>query len=289
MSGMRRISNGDGDESSEGQQAVLGRFVEACEADERIVAAFLGGSRGAGREDEWSDLDVYVVTSDEDYEDFGAQLREFVGRLGEPVFLEDFGLGHTLFFVLAGGTEGELGYGCESRFLDIHAGAYRALVDKKGVLAGAEFIGEQRGPDEQLEMLRRQVYWFWHNLSHFVTALGRGELWWAQGQLEALRACCVNLARLRRNMADDGVGDEPYFKVEKAISAADLEPLRGTFGPVERAHLLRSVMTVLEFYREIAPGLAEEHGVVYPERLEEVTVSRLARLQGLGRLGQADD
>ena len=289
MSHTRRIRNGDSDESSEGQQTVLARFVEACEADERVVAAFLGGSRGARREDEWSDLDIYVVTSDEDYEDFGAQVREFVGRLGEPVFLEDFGLEHTLFFVLADGIEGEIGYGCESRFLDIHAGAYRTLVDKKGVLAGAEFIGEQRGQDEQLEMLRRQVYWFWHDLSHFVTAIGRGELWWAQGQLEALRTYCVNLARLRRNMADEGVGDEPYFKVEKAIPAADLEPLRETFGPVEQAHLLRSVMTVLEFYRGIALGLAEEHGVMYPERLEEVTVRRLERLQGLRRLRQSDD
>jgi hypothetical protein len=165
---------------------------------------------------------------------------------------------------------------------------YRVLVDKKGVLAGAEFIGEQRGQDEQLEMLRRQVYWFWHNLSHFATAMGRGELWWAQGQLEALRAHCVNLVRLRRNIADQGVGDEPYFKVEKAIPATDLESLRGTFGPVEQAHLLRSVMTVLEFYREIAPQLAEKHGVMYPERLEEVTVRRLERLQGLMRLRQAD-
>ena len=286
---MRPTSNGDTDASSEDQQAVLGRFVAACEADARVVAAFLGGSRAAGRADEWSDLDLYVVTSDEGHADFGARLREFVGRLGEPVFLEDFGLGHTWFFVLADGTEGELAYGCESRFLDIHAGPYRALVDKKGALTAAEFIGRQRDQDEQRETLRRQVYWFWHNLSHFVTARGRGELWWAQGQLEALRACCVNLARLRRDMADDGVGEEPYFKVEKAISAADLEPLRGTFGPVERAHLLRSVMTVLAFYREIAPGLAEAHGVMYPERLEAVTVRRLERLPGLRRHGQADD
>jgi predicted nucleotidyltransferase len=281
---MSRVSS---DKSPEGgqQQTVLQRFVEACEANEMIVAAFLGGSRGAGTEDEWSDLDIYVVTSDEGYEDFGAQVREFVGRLGEPVFLEDFGLGHTLFFVLADGTEGELSYGRESTFLNMHVGAYRALVDKKGILVGAEFVGERRGEDERVEMLRRQVYWFWHDLSHFVTAMGRGELWWAQGQLEALRAYCVNLARLRRNMADEGVGDEPYFKVEKAILDVDLEPLRGTFGPVERAHLLRSVMTVLEFYRGIAPWLAGEHGVMYPRQLEEVTVRRLERLVRLERTG----
>ena len=105
---MSRFSSGESDKIPEGQQTVLERFVQACEADERVVAAFLGGSRGAGKHDEWSDLDVYVVTLDEGYEDFGTQVREFVGRLGEPLFLEDFGIQHTLFFVLADGTEGEL-------------------------------------------------------------------------------------------------------------------------------------------------------------------------------------
>ena len=58
------------------QQAILERFVRACEEDERIVAAFLGGSFATGTADVGSDLDIYLVTSDEEYEGFFGERRE---------------------------------------------------------------------------------------------------------------------------------------------------------------------------------------------------------------------
>src|SRR5438552_17946564 len=101
---------------SEQQQAVLEQFVAICEKDERVLAAFLVGSLAAGKADEWSDLDIYLITTDEAYEGFVADLKAFIRRLGQAVFLEDFDLPHTLFFIFADGTEGELGSGRESRF-----------------------------------------------------------------------------------------------------------------------------------------------------------------------------
>lgn len=264
---------------SEGQQAVLERFVAACEQDERVVAAFLGGSLAAGKADEWSDLDIYLITTDESYQDFAAGFRAFVGRLGQPLFLESFGRSDTLFFIFADDTEGEISLGSESAFLDIHDGPYKVLVDKKGILEGVKFLGYRPTPDEQLETLRGQVYWFWHNLSHFITAIGRGQLWWAQGQLEALRNCCVNLARLEHNFADANVGDEPYFKVENAIPTGELAPLEPTFRPMEPGALQESVFAIVAFYRKLAPPLAERHGIEYPADLERLMLSRLERLR----------
>jgi predicted nucleotidyltransferase len=40
----------------------------------RVVAAFLGGSRVAGTVDEYSDLDLYLIVRDEDYDAFFARL-----------------------------------------------------------------------------------------------------------------------------------------------------------------------------------------------------------------------
>src|SRR5438093_9783266 len=48
---------------TEQQQTVLQRVVAACESDTRVVAAFLGGSFAAGRADEQSDLDIYLITT----------------------------------------------------------------------------------------------------------------------------------------------------------------------------------------------------------------------------------
>ena len=68
-------------------QMVLNRFVAACQSDERVVAAFLGGSYARGTADGYSDLDLGLITTDEAYEDFVAQREAFIRQLGEPVFL----------------------------------------------------------------------------------------------------------------------------------------------------------------------------------------------------------
>jgi predicted nucleotidyltransferase len=45
-------------------QAFIDRFVAACQADERVVAAFLGGSYAKGTADAHSDIDLCVLTPD---------------------------------------------------------------------------------------------------------------------------------------------------------------------------------------------------------------------------------
>jgi predicted nucleotidyltransferase len=86
----------------------MNHFMEACQADERMVAAFIGGSYARGKTDAYSDLDLYLITSDETYDDFTTSLEVFMRRLGEPLFLEvynDYGFDLVLF-IFANGTEG---------------------------------------------------------------------------------------------------------------------------------------------------------------------------------------
>ncbi|MDX1523316.1 MAG: aminoglycoside 6-adenylyltransferase, partial [Anaerolineae bacterium] len=195
-------------------QTIANRFVAACQADARVVAAFLGGSYAGGAADAYSDLDLYLITTDAAYEGFLAGRETFIRRLGEPLFLEDFGTPYGLFYIFADGTEGELWIGHESHFKHIHGGPYRTLLDKMGFLEGVVFPAHVADPADQVERLRQLIMVFWHDLSHFIKALGRGQLWFAHGQLEVLRHICVNLARLRHNFSDAGVGEEPYFKIE---------------------------------------------------------------------------
>lgn len=72
------------------QADLIERFVAACRADDRVVAAFLGGSLAAGTADDYSDLDLYLITQDEAYKSFFSDRQEFMRRLGMPVFAEDF-------------------------------------------------------------------------------------------------------------------------------------------------------------------------------------------------------
>jgi len=259
-------------------QVVMNRFVAACQADERVVAAFLAGSYARGTTDEYSDLDFYLITTDEAYDDFFAEREAFLRLLGEPVFLEDFhGYDFDMvIFIFADGTAGELALGRQSHFHHIHGGPYRVLLDKKRILAGAVFPWHEPGQAEQIERSRSLIYWFWHDLSHhFITSMARGQVWSAYGALEELRLTCVNLARLQQNFQAEAEG---YEKVEQAISVEQLSPLQATFCPLEQGAMLQAALVIVRFYQDLAPLLAETHGIPYPADLDRVIYGRLEQL-----------
>ena len=256
-------------------QVVLDRFVAACQADARIAAAFLHGSYASGTADAFSDLDLGLITADEAYEDFFAGRDAFMRLLGEPLFLETFNRPNFVFFIFADGTEGELALGRVSDFSQINRGPYRVLLDKRGVLAGAVFPGHEPTQAEQIENLRRLVYRFWHDLSHFITAMGRGQLWWAHGQLEELRRYCVNLALLRHNFSIEAEG---YEKVEQALPVEQLSPLQATYCPLEHGAMLQAGLVIVRFFQDLAPLLARTHGIPYPDALERLMLDRLEHI-----------
>lgn len=59
-------------------QAVLEKLIEVAESDDRVVAAWLQGSRADGSADTFSDIDFYVAISDEAYDSFDR--LEFIER-----------------------------------------------------------------------------------------------------------------------------------------------------------------------------------------------------------------
>jgi predicted nucleotidyltransferase len=256
-------------------QAIIERFVDVCRADDRVIAAFLGGSYARGAADAYSDLDLGLITTDAAYDDFVAQLKVFVHQLGDPLLLESFSLPFVVFFILANGAECELAVGRESDFSAIHGGPHNILLDKTGILQGYTFPHHRADPADQIEVLRDQIYVFWHDLSHFITAMARGQLWWAHGQLEILRLMCITLALLDHDFSAHAEG---YEKLEKAIPLEKLAALESTFCALEYNAMLQAGLTLVGFYREIASKLAEQHGLRYPEKLEQIMLDRLEHL-----------
>jgi predicted nucleotidyltransferase len=259
-------------------KAVIHHFVAACQADERVIAATLYGSHARGAADAHSDLDLGLITTDAAYEEFVAELEAFVQQLGDVLFLEGFGSPVTRFCMLSDGTDAELAIGREGQFNHIHDEPYQILIDKKRILAGAVFPRHVPAPAEQTEKLRGLIYWFWHDWAHFITAMGREQHWWASGQLEILRRMCIDLARLRHDFADASVGEDTYFKLEKALPIEHIAPLRTTFCAQEPAAMLQAAWVLLHFYQDLAPSLAEAHAIPYPEALVRLGRERLEKL-----------
>jgi predicted nucleotidyltransferase len=255
--------------------AVVSRFAEACEADDRIIAGLLGGSRARGEADEFSDVDLCLITTDDALDRVISGRDALIRRIGEPLFLEDFGLDRIAFFILGDGTDVELSFEREGALERLEVGPFQTLVDKRGILGGAEFPFSRPDPDEQRERLREIVTWFWHDLSHFLAAIGRGDLWWAYGQLEALRRYCVNLVRIRHGVEAQ---EEAYEKLSKKVPISALGALRSTYCPIERDAMLQAALRIVAFFRERAPRIAEANGVVYPGQLAQLKSTRLEEL-----------
>ncbi len=254
---------------------VLARLVQSCSADDRIAAVFLGGSHARGEADEHSDLDLCVIVADDAYADIISGRSAFVRQLGEVLFLEDFGNQDMSFAILGDGTELELTFVRASDLGAVRSGPHRVLLDERGILAGAAFPLPELDHVAQIERLREILSWFWHDLGHFTTAIGRGQLWWAAGQLEALRHFCVNLVRIEQDVQTQ---DEPYWKLDEEISTDPLEPLRSTFCEMEREPLLRAAHDVVRFFQERAPAVARAKGLPYPAELDALISGHLEHL-----------
>jgi predicted nucleotidyltransferase len=261
--------------TSEAADALIERLVKLCSNDERIVAAFLGGSRARDEADAYSDVDVTLIVADDVYAEVVAKKDVLLGGLGEPLFIEQFMAENPTFVIFADGVELELHVFRVADLSSIRSGPHRVLLDKQGVLEGMEFPLPEPNREEQTAELRQILLWFWHDVGHFTTAIGRGHLWWAAGQLEQLRSYCVNLVRVGQGTAFE---DEPYWKLDDEISTDDIEELRSTFVPVERKAMLQAARNVVAFFRRAAPPVANANGLPYPSDLADLITGHLERL-----------
>jgi len=184
-----------------------------------------------------------------------------------------------VFCTFGDGTDVEILFEREGALERLQIGFFQTLVDKRGILGGAEFPLSRPDPGDQRERLRETVVWFWHDLSHFIAAIGRGDLWWAYGQLEALRRYCVNLVRIRHGVEAQ---EEVYEKLSKEVpgSNSDLSALGSTFCSMERYEMLEAGLRIVAFFRERAPRIAQANGVVYPAQLARLKSARLKDLAG---------
>jgi hypothetical protein len=146
------------------------------------------------------------------------------------------------------------------------------------VLTGAQVSPAPPAAATGTAILEAALRGFWHEFGHLTKALGRGQVWWAAGQLEVVRGMCLNLLRLSANFDDPDAGDEPYWKVELSLPAERLELLRSAFSSLEVETMAQAAKTCLSLFRELAEPLARQHGLSYPEALDRIARENLALL-----------
>jgi predicted nucleotidyltransferase len=256
-----------------GAQQAMQRFVAAAETDERIVAMLLLGSRAAGTADEFSDLDLGVVTTDAARDAVIGDRERLVRAIGEALFLEDFGNPANVHAILADGLVLELLIFGTSELLIEEP--YRILLDKAELVPGGQVRdARQSEAAPSAEEVRRLVYGFWHDVEHVATALGRGQPLWAHGGLEQLRGTCLKLARLRAGAPRED--DEPYWKVDGDLPAHLAAALRATIVPAEPEPMRDAALALVRLYQSLAEPMAAEYGFDYPRDLNRLVTERLS-------------
>jgi hypothetical protein len=251
-------------------------LLQVTEGDPRIVALLVYGSHAGGIADRFSDLDVGLVADDRAYDDVLADASGLIASLGTPLFLSDFGRRGRLHAILANGGDIELIIDRDSE-LELEE-PYRVLFDRGGVVERA--LRRPAAPASSIDRddLRRRIDGFWHDVGHLVTALGRGQTWWAYGQLDELRRMCLDLARLEAGVSPE---DEAYWKVDEALPPERLDALRATVAEPQIGAMLTATSAVLERYRELARSLGMRHGVPYPTELDRLLSDRLRTVTAL--------
>jgi hypothetical protein len=248
------------------RRKAIARFTDACATDPLVAAAFLGGSFATGTADAFSDLDLYVVTEDDDYDSFFARRDEFVRSWAAPVFLDttlDFGgFGFDmLHFVLADGVSGEVALGRRSNILALHGGPHQVLVDKASLLGEVSFPLYEPSADERRREIERALSWFWLDAIELGKHLTRGQLWAAQQMLASMRARCQML-------------------VAAPESDASLnERLLETFVAADDALIAAAAGELVAVHRHAGLAIAETLGLAYPTELAAVAETKLSRAE----------
>jgi hypothetical protein len=265
------------DTAMDRREKIIELFAAACSRDDRVAAAFVGGSFATGGVDEFSDLDLYAIIQAKDYEQFLAGHVDFFDQFSNPVFLEHFdGFGFDMYvFIFEDGTQGELALARPDRFSHIHGGPFRVLIDRNGLLEGAEFPWQRPSESQQKDELEKHLKWFWRDLSLFLVAIGRDQIWTAAGYLESMRLRCINLARIDHDFSAWADG---YEKLDVVIHDSKLAMVKESFQSLKRSSIISAAESLISFYQHKAPATARKHDVAYPFEVEQVVMREFSKL-----------
>lgn len=255
---------------------LIERAIEVIESDRGINAAWLGGSLASGIADQFSDIDLHCVISDDSAGWFAAHWTDLARRISPYVLatpLPDVIGGYVItpqwlhFDVLLHP---------QTEFEKRPAKLMRPLYDPDGILAAksaprADLHGPPYFPADRVEL-------YFYLLGNLAAALGRGELLVATSGAIARRD--VGLVPVL--LAENGVRKSDGHKRLNQHLTDDQRTFLESLPP-----LVAERDAVIEFDRRVAAELirrgrtlASATGAEWPAALEAATVSHLRRSLG---------
>jgi aminoglycoside 6-adenylyltransferase len=260
---------------------LIERFVQWAETCSDIRAVVIVGSRARSERpaDEWSDLDLLVLTTDAQryltqtdwLENIGSPWLTFLERTAagqerERRVLFEGGL-DVDFIPLSVGSIRQKAHDSIVAAV-IHRGT-RVLLDKDGVAPHlAPTVAEipAHRPPTAEEFLGTTND-FWYHAVWTAKKLRRGELWTAKACSDVyMKRLLLEMVEWYAQMTEDWEYDT-WFNgrfLERWAPPSVLDALRGAFGHYDEADVWRSLLTTMDVFRWLATEVAESLGHPYP-------------------------
>lgn len=243
--------------------------VKAAEADERILGITVNGSAATGGTDEYSDLDLVIVSTDEAHRALLGEAKEFAAGLGELLTAftgEHVGEPRVLITL----------YGSPPRHVDLKFVGVSDLDHRveDGVVLWERGSAVTKGlanglaewPQADPQWIEDR-FWVW---VHYVGAkIGRGELFEAVDALTMMRGSALAPLAIAGRV-DRPAGVRRIERIRPDLVLA----LAATVPTAERDACLRALDATVELYRQLrdtsaveARSAAEEVAVAYVRSL----------------------
>ncbi len=281
----------------------LQSVLDWASATDAVLAVIQTGSlaRQDGSADQYSDVDIELISSDPDtlarddgwLHQIGALITVLRLEAGDdqpwPTRLAIYRGGVKIDFTVAGVERLQRMSAAGAGGLDdLYARGYRVLLDKAGVCAllppAPYRFPLQRLPSQK--EFQDSVEEFWFEAFHIPRYLVRGELWLVKQRDWTMKTLLLCMAQWHALALHGGKVDVWHngLRMDQWTDRDTWHAMQQVFGRFDTADARRAFDATVELYGRLGREVAERTGLAYPQACEDQTqeLNRavLARLRG---------
>lgn len=254
------------------QCKMLSKCVSLLQVDPRIEGAYVVGSIADETEDEYSDIDLYVVVKEKHYAEVYGERFRFAKIIGDVLstFEVEWPNCQMLGVIYRNYVEIDICY-TKLGQAEVFSDRYKVVLDKYGRVQKALIRKEY--PTHPKAELKRQTEFALYNILHAINMLHRGEYWSSIKQIETLRKRTVSLVELLLNKE---IGEE-YRKLESVFPPKAERKLRRSLCLYRKNDISKSIRISTQLFCEIGEDLAIKLGAKFPSEKFSYLLQRLEK------------
>ncbi len=266
----------------ETRRHIRARILAAAQDDPRIVGVLDYGSSSEGRDDDWSDVDLALVLSDEALALFASGWREWAAQFGPLLLAYQGGVGHPWAVYDTPGLPLRVDFAFHALSgIGVIAGWPNApqslgamvLLDKTDGLISAlaaRLVRQSLAPPDVADAFAQVGGDFWYYLLRIYSKLQRGQEWAARHDFTFIIVgnLCA-LLRLEAGATEHWRGLAAAVGIEQAISPRRLQQLDATIPAGGRASLIRAIQRAAQLGYAVCDTISQREGAPWPQELAQ--------------------